>query len=267
MFRHAVRNRVFQDVVYQIQEAILDGRLKPGDRLPSERELGEAFKTSRGTMREALRVLEHRGLIEIRLGVSGGAVVKSVNNEQMCESLGLLIRSQEVSLDHLAEFREGVEGNVAAIAAQRADETDVLRLKDLLAVAWDCCRKGPSYRSDFIRADEKLHMAIAQITGNPLYTLTLQTVHDNINRYYDVFLPMDEREIRENYEDLSLIVGAIERGAASEASRLAQHHVQRFNRYMKERERLLVERDETGQSAILNGKRQQNPAQKGVGLS
>jgi DNA-binding FadR family transcriptional regulator len=70
MFKRAKQNRVFQDVVDQIQDAILSGKLPPGSKLPAERDLKEMFNTSRGTLREALRVLEQKGLIEIKLGVS-----------------------------------------------------------------------------------------------------------------------------------------------------------------------------------------------------
>ncbi|MBW2297456.1 MAG: FadR family transcriptional regulator, partial [Deltaproteobacteria bacterium] len=114
MFHAASQNRIFQDIVDQIQEAILEGRLQTGDILPSERDLKEMFNTSRGTLREALRVLEQKGLIEIKLGVGGGSVVKEVSVDKISESLALLIRTQRVSLNHLAEFREAVEGIIAA---------------------------------------------------------------------------------------------------------------------------------------------------------
>ena len=78
LFRAAKQNRIFQDVVEQIQEAIIEGHLKVGDRLPPERELKEMLQTSRSTLREALRVLEQKGLIEIKLGMGGGAVVKTL---------------------------------------------------------------------------------------------------------------------------------------------------------------------------------------------
>jgi DNA-binding FadR family transcriptional regulator len=237
MFREARQNRVFEDVVNQIQEAILDGRLKPGDRLPSERDLGEMFKTSRGTLREALRVLEQKGLIEIRLGVSGGAVVRDANTGPMCEGLTLLLRSQMVSLDHLAEFRRAVEGMVTALAAERVKPEDISTLKELLAEAGEYCTRP--FRNDFIRVDEKLHMTLAQITGNPLFILILQTVHDNIHRYYDVYLAMEESELKENYQDLCNIVRAVENGLSSEARMLAEDHVGRFNTYMKKRENLI----------------------------
>ncbi|MFP5212029.1 MAG: FadR/GntR family transcriptional regulator [Acidobacteriota bacterium] len=239
MFREARQNRVFQDVVSQIQEAILDGRLKPGDKLPPEREMVEMFKTSRSTLREALRILEHKGLIEIKLGVSGGAMVKSTSGEQMSESLALLLRSQAVSLDHLAEFRRGVEGLVTALAAERATADDIRHLGELLAEAGSYCERPLTHRNDFIRVDEKLHMALARITGNPLYILILQTVHDNIHRYYDRYLAMEEHELKENYEDLCAIVRAVQDKLPGRARMLAEDHVGRFNGYMKKGESLL----------------------------
>ena len=93
LFRAAKQNRIFQDVVEQIQEAIIEGHLQVGDRLPAERELKEMLQTSRSTLREALRVLEQKGLIEIKLGMGGGAVVKAVTPDLMVDSLDLLIRS------------------------------------------------------------------------------------------------------------------------------------------------------------------------------
>ncbi|MCP4669772.1 MAG: FadR family transcriptional regulator, partial [Desulfobacula sp.] len=110
MFKKAKQNRVFQDVVDQIQNAILNGELAPGSKLPPERALKDMFDTSRGTLREALRVLEQKGLIEIKLGVAGGAIVKRIDTEPIAESLALLIRSGKVSLKHLSEFRILIEG-------------------------------------------------------------------------------------------------------------------------------------------------------------
>lgn len=233
MFKKVRHNRVFQDVVHQIQEAIVDGRLRTGQKLPAERELVEMFQTSRGTLREALRVLEQKGLIEVRLGVTGGAVVKDVGAEQMGESLALLLRTQKVSLDDLAEFREGVEGHVAALAAHRAQPNDIRTLREILAEAEKHCKDPVTQRDDFLRADQKFHMTLARITGNPLYIFILETVHDNIHRYYDEYLAMNAREISEDYRDLCAIVLAIENRDADEASRVARDHVERFSQYMK----------------------------------
>jgi len=149
LFRAAKQNRIFEDVVDQIQEAIIDGRLQAGDRLPAERELKGVLQTSRSTLREALRVLEQKGLIEIRLGMGGGAIVKSLTEDQVTESLDLLLRSQKVSLNHLAEFREGVEGDVVAIAAERAKDSDIQLLKNLLDDAAACVDRGVDHLDEF----------------------------------------------------------------------------------------------------------------------
>ncbi len=238
MFQTAKPTKVFQEVVAQIEEAILAGRIEAGHTLPSERELKEMFQISRGTLREALRVLEQKGLIEIRLGVGGGSVVKSVDTARVTESLGLLIRSQKVSLQHLAEFREGVEGSMAAQAAERRSAADIRRLKELLAEARACVQAGRRRRDDFLEADKQIHTTIAATTQNPIYQSVLASIHDNIHRYYDRFLSMEERELKENFQDLCDLVDAIDRGNADDARRLARGHVQRFNGYMQHRAQL-----------------------------
>ena len=235
MFRAAKQTKVFQDVVTQIQEAILDGRLKTGDTLPSERQLKDMFNISRGTLREALRVLEQKGLIEIKLGVGGGSVVKDLNADQVSEGLALLIRSKKVSLNHLAEFREDVESIVAARAAAGSSAAGIDKLSELLNEARKCIDAGPAQRDAFIEIDKNIHMALAELTENPIYISVLHSVHENIHRYYDEFLSMDERELQENYRDLCDLVQAVEKGQADQARRLARDHVHRFNRYMEKR--------------------------------
>jgi DNA-binding FadR family transcriptional regulator len=193
------------------------------------------FNISRGTLREALRVLEQKGLIEIRLGVGGGSVVKSIDAEKVRESIGLLIRSQNISLGHLAEFREDVEGIVAAHAAERHTADDIKNLRQLLAQAHKCVEQGSSQRNAFITLDKQIHMNLAVITGNPIYISVLHSIHDNIHRYYDRFLSMENRELCENYQDLCEIIQAVENGQADLARKLARNHVLRFSRHMEMR--------------------------------
>ncbi|MFW2367069.1 MAG: FadR/GntR family transcriptional regulator [Desulforhopalus sp.] len=237
LFQKAKQHRIFQDIVDQIQTAILEGKLAAGDKLAPERELVDIFKTSRGTLREALRILEQKGLIEIRLGITGGAYVKDANAELMAENLAMLIRSHDISLEHLAEFREGVEGTVAGLAAQRSTATDNQKLSALIREAAQICEKGTGFWDDFVRVDEKIHTEIARIAGNPLYTFVLQSVHDNIHRYYNKFLQVGETEMEENYKDLLYIVEAIDRKDQATASHKAIQHVRRFSSYMEIKKR------------------------------
>lgn len=235
MFRQAKQNRIFQDVVEQIQEAIVSGKLKAGDHLPAERDLKEQFNVSRGTLREALRVLEQKGLIQIKTGVSGGPVVRGLSTEQMSESLALLIRYQKVSLQQLSEFREGVEGLVAALAARRATGDDLLRLRELLNKAGGYLHEGASRWDSFIRLDEEIHLALAELSANQVYISVLQTIYNNIHTYYESFLAKEEPYLKENYQDLCAIVDAVTNRDEAQASSLAQDHVRRFNGYMEQK--------------------------------
>ena len=250
MFRAAKQNRIFQDVVDQIEEAIVDGKLQPGDTLPSERDLKELFQTSRGTLREALRVLEQKGLIEIKLGVGGGSVVKAAPLEQVCESLDLLVRFQQISLQHLAEFREGLEGLVAATAARRATRRDIAELEKLVDKARLYVARGVSQWRRFVEIDKQIHQALARVTGNPMYIVVNQMIHDNIQRYYERFLPWTEAMLQENFEDLRDIVALIKSGEGHQASTLARRHVQRFSEYMIDNERKPAPQAETAHDRL-----------------
>jgi len=231
------KNRAFQEVIDQIQEAILEGKLKAGERLPSERELGKALATSRGTLREALRVLEQKGLISVKTGVRGGAIVKAVSHTTVSDSLALLIRSRSLALEDLAEFREGIEGIVAGLAAQRATKEDYAGLKDLLGQAEKFQEIGVSRWKEFLSMDNKIHVELARISGNPMYELVLNTVHDNINLYYNRMLPKEPGIMKRNLQDLRKIVQAVESGNSERATLLVQEHVRHFNRLMMEKKK------------------------------
>ncbi len=233
LFHAAKQNRIFQDVVDQIQEAIISGKIEVGEKLPPERELKEMLQTSRSTIREALRVLEQKGLIEIKLGMGGGAIVTTVSADQVTESLDLLIKSQNVSLNHLAEFRERVEGDVAELAAGRVTDEDIRELKKLLEDAKKYVDMGIDYITHFWEADKKVHLAIADISRNPIYISICKTIHYNIIHYLMKYLPMRVNVMAENYKDLCDIVESVELGKSDDARNLAKGHVRRFNRYMK----------------------------------
>ena len=233
MFKKAKQSRVFQDVVEQIQNAIISGKLEPGEKLPAERELKDLFNTSRGTLREALRVLEQKGLIEIKLGVAGGAIVKRMDAGIMIESLALLIRSGEVSLAHLAEFRIKIEGSLVELAASRATDDDIKELEKLWAKA-KTFYKDHDWES-FLKTDEKMHTYIGIMTRNPVFQFVQKTIHDNIHLYYHEYLPMNKERTLENLMDFRKIIDAMKENDAKKASEIIIDHVKRFNDKMQEK--------------------------------
>jgi len=133
MFTPAKQGRVSQEIVDQVERAIISQRLKPGDRLPTERELQEKLQTSRGTVREALGILKHKGLVEIRRGGKGGAYVREVGVDQVSESLAFLIKHRRVSFKELAEFRICAEGTAAGLACERATPEEIEDFNEALA--------------------------------------------------------------------------------------------------------------------------------------
>ena len=231
MFKKAKQNRVFQDVVEQIQGAILNGKLMPGTKLPPERELKDMFNTSRGTLREALRVLEQKGLIEIKLGVSGGAIVKHIGTDPIVESLALLIRSGGVSLEHLAEFRIKIEGSLMELAASRATKKDIKELETLFNQAKACYEKNDW--ENFLKTDERMHTYIGTMTRNPVFQFVQKSIHDNIHRYYAEYLPMNKERTLENLTDFEKIIDAMKVNDAKTASAIIMDHVKRFSDKMQ----------------------------------
>ncbi|MFU8768345.1 MAG: FadR/GntR family transcriptional regulator [Desulfotignum sp.] len=227
MFKRAKQNRVFQDVVDQIQEAIVSGKLAPGTRLPAERDLKEMFNTSRGTLREALRVLEQKGLIEIKLGVAGGAIVKRMDGDPLMESLALLIQSGEVSLEHLSEFRIKIEGSLVALATERATAEDIQELERLQDSARHCFEIQDW--ENFLKTDEAMHTYLGTMSRNPVFQFVQKSIHDNIHRYYQDYLPMNPERTLENLNDFEKIIAAMKAKDGAVASAIITDHVQRFH--------------------------------------
>ncbi|MBW2633924.1 MAG: FadR family transcriptional regulator [Deltaproteobacteria bacterium] len=95
LFKPIAPVRAYQVVINQLEETILSGRLTPGDKLPPERELIESLGTSRRTLREAFRVLEQKGLLEIKIGSKGGTFVADRIQERLSETLGMLMRTEK----------------------------------------------------------------------------------------------------------------------------------------------------------------------------
>ncbi len=240
-FQKAKKNRIFQDVVNQIQEAILDRRLKTGDMLPPERELRETFNISRGTLREALRVLEHKGLIEIRVGTGGGSVVKQAGMEQFTETFTLMIRSGNLSVLDISEFREGIEGKIAWLAAERASDKEIHSLEELLKQAGRYNDKGEAGWQDFLRMDREIHKTLAAISNNSLFQYAAQVVHDNITQYYDRFLEYSPERMAENLQDLKDMVSTVRKHLPKEAAQCAYNHVNSFTKRMRQKEAFFAE--------------------------
>ncbi len=125
--------RISEEVAQQLKESIMFGHFRPGERLPTERELSEQFQVSRAATREALRVLENAGFIITRQGATGGAFVTSLSFERIAGAFLDLFMAEKISLAEINYVRILVEPEVARLAAQRATPAYAERLKAAVA--------------------------------------------------------------------------------------------------------------------------------------
>ncbi len=226
MFTKVRQVRAFESIIQQVEDAIVQGSLAVGDRLPSERALQDLLDVSRNTLRESLRVLEQKGLVEIRKGQRGGIFVKELNSDSMAESLALFVQSRRIRMGEISEFRQDLEGVVTRRAALRADAQNTGELGRLLKRAQMLADEGVAQWDEFMQVDKKIHLALARVGGNPLHHFFLETVHNNLHRYHiNTYLPRTEKTIRTTLAELKEIVAAVVQGDADRAERLARDHV------------------------------------------
>ena len=125
LFTPAKTQRASEAIYNQIYPKIISGELRPGDRLPPERELAEMFQRSRPVVREALRMLQQEGLIETAVGSSGGAVIRGVSLKSVEEPLKNLVAMGAINLDELLEYRHINDRSCARLAAIHHTEEDL----------------------------------------------------------------------------------------------------------------------------------------------
>lgn len=162
--------RLSDAVAGAILETIKAEGLKPGDTLPPERELGEHFGVSRTVVREAVRVLVAKGIVEARTG--SGLRVAAVEGSAVTEALSLFLRTGGVDFEHVHEVRRTIEIDMAGIAAKRATAADIDALRAIHA-------RFTRARGDVGRAarlDLMFHAAVAQATHNELFPILLDSL-------------------------------------------------------------------------------------------
>src|SRR2546425_993712 len=165
MFGAVRAPRVYEHIVAQIERAIYEGRFAHGDKLPPERQLVREFGASRVAVREALRALEHRGLVEVRQGSAGGYFIRELDAMPVVRDLSTLFRLGRVSLSQLAEARALLEPESARLAASRVTDHELKMLGECLET-----RTEPGITSRRRRAlDAEFHRQVAAAARNPVH--------------------------------------------------------------------------------------------------
>ncbi|GLZ07827.1 GntR family transcriptional regulator [Actinomadura sp. NBRC 104412] len=223
--------RISEVIVEQMRMLIREGKLVPGDRLPSERSLCERFGVSRVTVREALRVLEASGLVEIRVGARGGAFVTSPSSERVGEGLAELLALAPMTGSDVTEARMVFELGILPLVVERATEEDIADLRSLVEQGMDALEDG-SYTMDMSAA---FHVRVASSTHNPAIEMLVQSFHGPLLmslQQAQVAAPlMGARGAHEHYE----LVAAIEQRDLERARAIMTRHLQRTADRLAER--------------------------------
>lgn len=192
MYTPIQTGRLYEQIVAQIEERILSGELQRGDKLPAERELAEQFGVSRTAIREAMKALTQKGLVEIYPG--RGTFVTHSTSAAVRHSIDLLVKiGHEDGITDLVEVREILEPEIAALAAVRATEENIVIMQDAVN-AMDRAMDDPEA---YIEADLDFHLALAQGSDNVLIPVLIDTLVELL---------------REHRKQAASVEGALERG-------------------------------------------------------
>jgi GntR family transcriptional repressor for pyruvate dehydrogenase complex len=170
MYKIIRASRLYEQIVQQVEESIHKGALKPGDQLPPERELAEQFGVSRTAVREAVKTLREKGLVEAYPG--RGTFITDGSSNTMKQSLHRMMRSGNEGFGFLAEVREILEPEIAALATTRADEEVLAAMKEQVEVM-DASKTDPDA---YIEADLDFHLALAEAAGNPIILSLIDSI-------------------------------------------------------------------------------------------
>lgn len=215
--------RASTDVAAQIRAAILAGRYRPGDRLPTERELAQQFGLSRPTVRDALRSLEANGLIHVRVGGQGGPYVAEPDVAYLSDSLGLHLQMLGAKFKDLAEARLALETTAARLAAERATEEDLVALRAAVP-------HGSARRGDGASQSLDFHTSLLKAAHNQALLTMFSATRALIQEAFDLLYRRQPDMADTAREVHTLLTEAIARRDGESAVRLMREHLTDFAR-------------------------------------
>lgn len=187
MFNSVKHTKISEDIANQIKRLIVDGKLKPGDRLPPERELIKQLGVSRPSLREALNALAAMGFLDVRQAKR--TFVKSVASKLIEDPLALLIKADTQKIFDLIEVRKAIETWAAYHAAQKASGEDIERLDIIIREMKRAFEEGRSWEKE----DADFHLAIAKATHNTIHMHIMSGIYDLLRESMSkIFISRDQ---------------------------------------------------------------------------
>jgi GntR family transcriptional repressor for pyruvate dehydrogenase complex len=215
------KTKVYEQIALQIQRLICEGFLKPGDKLPPERELAELFHVSRGSLRDAVRALEVTGLVEPRQGE--GTVVRAPTADSLINPLTTVLLRQRVFVSELLEFRAMIEPVLARRAAKHATAKDIERLQEILRRQQEKVDRGELA----VEEDSEFHNTIALAAKNSVVLKVLDVFMDLLRESREKSLQVQGR-LQKSVEGHRQILQAIQRRDPIGAENAMRRHIERI---------------------------------------
>lgn len=230
MYEEVHIGRLYEKIVEQIEKRILGGELKPGDRLPSERELGKQFGVSRTSIREAIRVLTLKGLVEVNHG--RGTFVTEQTSRALRYSIDMMVNiAREEGSGNLIELREILEPEIAAFAAQRANQENLTAMREAV-IAMEEAMGNPDSAEEYIEADLDFHLSLAEGTGNPLFLVLIDLLVIQL-RKQRMRAASKEGGLYRGQTHHWQILEAVEKGDSEIARKVMQSHIKQIREDIK----------------------------------
>ncbi len=218
MYKPVQASKVFERIAEQIEQRILSGELHTGDRLPTERELGEQFQASRTAVREAMKTLAQKGLVDMRPG--RGTIVINATSEAMQNSLGLMMRvEQEQNLEQISEVRLILEPAIAALAAERATDEEIVVMRDAVKIMDLSLRNADA----FISADNDFHRALATATHNALVLTLVDSIVNLLSNQRKLIFSVDGGPERGQLHHKRILTAIVQRNAKAAREAMLAH--------------------------------------------
>lgn len=223
MLKPVEKQRVAEEIAEQLRALILGGQYPPGSKLPPERELSKRLRVNRASLREALKKLEHLGLVRIRQG--DGTRVQNfmeTGGIELVQHLLPLAGGKPELIRDLLEFRRIFGREIARLAAARTPASAVDGLAKLRELADRADRVAGAL--DLFEIDFDFYVAVAQLSGNHVMLLLINTVRDSVRTFMPLLanLAAPGEIVRKHHREL---IAAVEQGDVAGAGRVADEYL------------------------------------------
>jgi GntR family transcriptional regulator, sialic acid-inducible nan operon repressor len=226
-----VKRNISEVVLERLLLLMKSGEFKPGDQMPSERELMARFTVGRPAVREALQSLQQMGLILIRHGER--AKILNLTQDGIINQIDFaarqLLATSEQNVEFLKEARQILESGIAKLAVERATPELIQQLAGNLATM----RRKINNRNQFLKADQAFHLTLAQMTGNPILLATMRAVFKWLSQHYIELLGVSGLEDLTLHEHEDIYKKVIDKDTEGAAKMVADHILRANERYSK----------------------------------